>query len=1238
MSITAQKQNRITGALVDEEILASSKSIFDQSRGAIGNMKGLQQYFTPLAVADFIATVIGPETPVIDTTAGSGSMLKGFETSYRYGIEIDPDHTAQPTYRAITGDAQRLVPMMRNADVTFPAVAINPPFGMEWTDQRHTKSHMNSTVLAYLWALDLLKKDGQGAMLSGTNRLRSEVMRHEKAKAIYAIVDITDKVWPTVDLPCSISFFRHPNNIHPANRPPEPERIETTLEGLLDTVSEVRRTRDRYSGHIPRNTRYHNDWCMQSFRAVKNEYERRRDQRNALKKTQTYDLELKGSILKSAPAAYAQLMLSKAGTLRQIEGLNGQHVNYFATSTKAWRVVTDAEKAGHITVSQALKDKIEPLMENTKLLATPLFPVKPQMRLGWITDLEKIECTKDDETRGFSAGSSYKLTTRYQVTQEFTEKPKEDKQGNINIKKYVEERKVLHVGIWGDKGYQTFTEGKTDIEYLMAHFDMPDPGSVKDLFPDQVASYVELLRRIETENGFTFKDFQVEHLSRLLTKGRGLLAHEQGLGKTLQLMACAEAKVRTGAENKVLFICPQDLIPQWKREAKKFFGRELVHIQTPDDAIRVSRELMEEGGEGWYITHYECLSLGGRKYEDLPTVPSGPNGPRKHLYARLEALKRVKKELADVEAAKKVHGVEWATTSPSDRSRMVRENVAFDPESLATTADMCPKCGNDTTEGWDGTVCHFERGARKSHGRQGCGYVHRRVMKKPSYRYLTHAFRKGVICVDELSEMRGDSLRSRAIRALNRGPFKFGGTGTPLSNYINDCFWGLWWTLGNATPAFPYAYIGGKAKFETDFCVIQHTLGDKGTAQEGNRVGKRVLPQVTNISQFWRLTRPGVSRCRKEDTGEPIVDRIFKPIRVPMGIYQKKAHDLWLMHFDEYFSEKNPDHALVKWGLVEKFAGVIGLRPKLQYAATMPTADVEGQKWEPAFEGTLQQMERLQEGISPWTPGTLKVLEAAIEHAKAGEKILIGSDMIAPGKWIADRLNEKGVKAVHLTEEKNGKTATKNPKKRSKEVSEFVEGDAQVMCAGIQSMKLGHNMDVASVVIVHGLPDSFMAMDQFLARVHRLTSKKEVTVYVILPKGSLAETKWDLLKDKGGSSDLAFDGELSDRKEEATDWAKILLEMKKRGIRAPSDEVLEEDVEAEWRKLPIVYCRPDASTIKDARPQPDQETLTKGSKIKVTPIKPKQEAKARKEQTRTTLFDTPVEDVSHFVQDSLFAV
>ncbi len=360
--------------------------------------------------------------------------------------------------------------------------------------------------------------------------------------------------------------------------------------------------------------------------------------------------------------------------------------------------------------------------------------------------------------------------------------------------------------------------------------------------------------------------------------------------------------------------------------------------------------------------------------------------------------------------------------------------------------------------------------------------------------------------------------------------------------------------------AFPYDY-NSKRSFEDDFATIEWTHGRPEDGEEHLKKRRCVLPEITNVSQFWRLAQPSISRCTKEQTGEPIVPKTEVPVRVPMGVRQREMARFWLSkkNFADYFAWRNPHHRFVEEGLVERYAAALGQLWRLEHAATLPAADEPTAAWPRAREALAEP--------SNFTPATLKVLEIAMEHAGRGEKVLVGSDLIGTGPWLCARLKEKGVRAVHVTHERSGKTVTKDPRKRARAVDEFKHGDAQVLCTGLKALRLGHDLHTASVAIVHGLDYSYDVMRQFVERVHRLVSKKPVTVYVVLPEGSLAEKKWALVNDKGAASDLALDGEISATPQEPIDLQKVLREMQERGIPLTGAEVPEEDVEAAWRNV-----------------------------------------------------------------------
>jgi SNF2 family DNA or RNA helicase len=1185
------KRGNLHGGAATEAALSSSRRVLTNARGNKNAFIGLQQYFTPIQASRLIAEVLGKRTPVLDPTAGSGSLLAAFNEEVRYGIEIDGDHASGPEtpYTAIQGDAQKVVPMLRAAGTRFPAMALNPPFGLDWHDSSRSKSAINSTVLAYLYSLDLLERFGQGAMICGTDRLATAVLAREEAVGVYAVVDVEGPLFDGVGLPSSIAFYVRPDN-RSNNGDEKPARLSARREELAEVAEEVVAARRRRTSHVMPYSP--DDEALASgFKAVSREYARREKAARAKRAAHRFDLSLKGSKVSVGLSAFSKLALAnthETRTVRWVELLSGQHVSYFGQSSRIIRQLRELRDEEAISLDPALEAAADKALAEADRISTPLFTLKPQMRLGWLTDLDRILCKKPDPERGFEAGESYELTTTSKVDQKTEERVVENREGVPELRQFKTERRLLEIKIGTGSERQGFDEGPENISYLTEHFEIPDPGCVATRFPDEVGKYRKLLEQIAEENGFTLKEFQIDHLSRLLTKRRGLLAHEQGLGKTLQLMVLAEATVRLGAKNQVLFVAPQDLLRQWGREYKRFFGTEvhtneeiqenvlarykadaeryagrgLEEIRTPEKAREVA-DRMRRGEEGWFITYYECLSIVGRKKEVLP------------------------EEFIDHRAAlrRRLHHYKLYKGSPTTVPEIL---TGTNP---ATTADACPRCGADTESGWDGEVCHGD-----SYGyNPGCGYVHRSVYKKAAYSHLTTAFKQGVRCIDEVAEVRGDdSLRSKALRGMARGPYIYGATGTPLSNFLADAFWGLYLCLGNATPAFPYDYHGGKAKFEDDFCVVEHMMGKESDGEQNQRKRRKLLPQVANVSQFWRLAQPAISRCRKEQTGEPLVERTYHPVRVPMGAAQKKANQFWLKHFGDYFSWKFPEHPMVEKDLVEKWAAALGQLWRLEIAATLPASDTPSKEWPRAVEELGE--------LSNYTPATLKVLELVMEHVEAGEKVLVGSDLILTGKWIADRLMEKGIKAVHITEEAaNGEVSTKNPRKRSREIEQFVEGDAQVLCAGVAAVKLGHNLDISSTVIVHGLPYSFSTMDQFVARVHRLTSAKPVSVYSVIPKGSLAERKYQLLSQKGGASDLAFDGELQVQPEQATDWSKVLKEMKQRGIRALGEDgeddpegetVAEADVQAAWE------------SIAPLAPPPEQSPDHRGPEPEVAPLLP----------------------------------
>jgi len=1107
------KGGKLFGGALTDEALDSSRSVLGTTQ--FGNTRGLQQFYTPPEVAAFIKQAIDPlgRLPVLDPTAGDGALLAPWPREQRFGVEIDGDQVRAGDYHAITGDVQRAFPMLRKLGVQVPQIVANPPFGLTWTDGAERPE--NSTVAVWRMSLALLAPQGVGAFVCGRDRFRREVLSREDAAGVFATVECND-LFEGVVLPCLIAFF-----VGPDDRSDDGGLVveaEASKEELAErALSHEIKTALRQAGHYYLGTFSAPPvGPVEPWRLVGRELDRRR--REEASQRPTYAVELRArDRLAIRPGPFVRQALAKAGRLKLVETLHNQPVGHFALNALDWRLLGELELECDLSISPAVREAVARVADVAEREVIPLYEVRPQMRLGYLTDLDSILCTSSDPERGFQEGTRYPLRTDSRINVTSGQKVTRNKQGEPVVRKYEEEAKVLLIKVADNE----FSESTEDIQYLLEHFEIPNPGDIATRFPEEVERQRKILDQIAAagrtngkDSTFDWKRFQREDLARALTKtkdgGGFILSWEQGGGKTLGAAGYAQGAVRNGARNQVLFIVPQDLIPQYRQDISEKLGIEVEHIATPAHARRVAKHL-RAGGEGWYITHYEVLSLLGVKNEALPVQ----NVP--------------------------IHEAEGERT-------------------VLDSTEFCPACHASRHSGWQTDsplVCsavHTEEVKGETRSRT-CGYVHKRLRVKSAAHHLAPAFRDGVICIDEGTLIKGDdSQRSKAIRGL-QARNKLLATGTPISNYVNQIFWLMWWCLGDSSLRFPYSYDGGLAAFEVDFCVLEYTYGRQGSATAHRREKRKVLPQITNVSRFWRLSAAAMIRRRKRDFGEPIVPCTLKTVSAPMGVAQRELYEKWLSKstFASFFTWKYPDHALVASGQIERFAAACGQLTKLEYATTAPEAATD-RDW-PGLAGLAH---------SNWTPKNMKTLELILQHVQAGEKILVGSDLIETGRWLCDRLKEKGVRAGHIVEERNGKPATVNPKKRAVVMRDFRHGSLQVLLCGIPAIRLGHNLDTASVVVVDGLVFSYEMFDQFIARAHRLSSRKPVTVYVMLTKGSLDEKKWALLSAKAAAADLALDGQLMDEREEPISLRRVLKELQAKGVPLTGEEIAEAELRAAW--------------------------------------------------------------------------
>ncbi len=1152
----SEKGSRLEGGALTGEVIDSSRKILTGGRGGVG--VGLQQFFTPPEVGQLLSRLFDKTLPTLDPFAGDGALLNWVDRPARYGIEIDRDQVENGNYgsHSIQGDFQKVYPLLRGLGAKWPQLVVNPPFGLEWKLAGIAEGkNGSSTVRAFQAMLKLLGRYGQAAFICGRDRYTKEIAPLPEAKHVWAKIEVED-YFEGVELPsvqCFVvgeSFEKEGQNI-------------LTIEGvrreeLADCWPRLNAERDRRTDYDPRYSGLGFSKIESVFGAAAGEHRRRS---NGIQR-KGHDLSLSGSKIQVRLGEYSKVALAQIGytAVESVREINGLATSWVALNPKRWREIQSYADQGAISIEPALIEKIKEVDREVRDEMVPLYEVRPQQRLGYLSDIENITCVKDAPDYEFEAGKTYPIETNSKLEETTEERPYEKKDGSHEIRKFLTKRRVLEIRI----GKHRFSEAPTDVEFLLDHFEIPDPGDIATQRPDDVQKAREILDQLTVDHDWKGKgldwkglthpetgewiQWQKEDLARCVVKGSAILGWEQGGGKSLGLLSLALAAIEYHRLKKqALLVVPQDLLKQWQREAKRFFDLDFEIINTPAKAREVKRR-MQRGEEGFYVTWYEALSLTGAVDEPLPgqvvthkrTIP-GPFG---------------KPEVTKVE---------------------LHSNEA------------CPNCGTNNEDEWIAGAC------------SRCGYVHKSRKVHTIGHYLAGAFKRGVICVDELSLIRGlDSKRGKAVRSL-KAKCRFAGSGTPIANYISDAYNGCWWVCHGPNARFPYGYNDRK-DWENSFAVIELMHGSKEDGEDNVIKRRKVLPKVTNVSQLWRLLAATMVRRRQENMGEMVPRQDIK-VEVPMGTIQSKLNKGWLNGFADWFTLTYPDHPLVESGAVERFAPAIGQLAKLEAVATMPPSDPHTSYAEALFtEGRK---------VSPWTPAVLKALELAMKHVRQGEKVLIGSSRIDTGHFIASRLKERGVRAAHIVESKSdGKLATKNPRKRAKAVADFSDGDGQVLCVGIEAMKLGHDLAAASVAIVLGMPWSHESLAQFQRRVHRLSSLRPVTIYSIVPKGTLAEKKYQLLTDKSAAADLALDGQLVDEEDEPIDWAKQVKELRAMGLAVSEDDTIDEDdIKALWESAegPYEHVLPPAipaSWTRDEEPaaqpadvdQPEPEAVPKEPK------------------------------------------
>lgn len=799
--------------------------------------------------------------------------------------------------------------------------------------------------------------------------------------------------------------------------------------------------------------------------------------------TVTLDLDERGGLAVYFPPGAAGMKLAD---VNRVKALAGTRLDEWHRLRVDWCWLQQMARQGKLILDGPVRTKVGEALAGAAQQAVPLYPLPPEQTIAWIVDNPVLRAKRSDFNLGLIGGRDYPVEVESFLVKETRVEPTIAKTNTGTVKLREVQRRglrlLLRVQGGAPKPFE-WLEGHDDPAVLFDLFEVPPVPSYAEVEPTRLARALAAVEAVEQKyafpRGWQLVDWQRDDLIRAVAWGRMLYAHEQGLGKTVQGLTFTLALHVLGAPDLALFIVPQDLIPQWQREARKRFGREMRRVdgaaaveqaiadrragktfQEPPLTCRELRDLIRSGrANGWYITHYEAISRSGRKEE---------------------------------------------------RDDKTQERVLY---------------------------------------------------RKSGYSALTTAFKRATVVVDEGAKLQGETTNiSYAVRGM-RARYRLVLTGTPVRNYLKNIFWLLWWGIGNRTARFPFSYQEGQKAFVRDF----------GTTEKvETETTWKAVPDPANLLMLRRVLAPCVIRRRMNDVHLPVACR-FSTVPVPWGRKQRKQYANWLdpERFAKYWKAKFPTTNLAG-AQVLRMGAVLGQFSHLEYATTCPEAEVERFNDPP-------------NGCSNWTPKLLRSLEIIRSHVRNGDRVLFGSALVATVSWMAAQLRTAGIRVECLTEERQGKAVSLGPAERAAAVERFLGAGGQVLVAGMNALALGHNLEAISTVVVAGLPWDLLVLEQFLARVRRYSSKKDITVYVVMTEGSLDEKKWDLLERKRRAAGLILDVVDLVRDEAPVSLDEVLAELVARGIASGGPDVDEASCEQAWKDH-----QPLGSTAltSDVRPPP----------------------------------------------------
>lgn len=696
--------------------------------------------------------------------------------------------------------------------------------------------------------------------------------------------------------------------------------------------------------------------------------------------------------------------------------------------------------------------------------------------------------------------------------------------------------------------------------------------------PEQEHSSLQT-SNLNLANLFAFRHFQKDDMARAALMNGALLGWEPGLGKTMP----AFAMPWLWQSRHTLIVVQADLHEQLIKEGRDKFGVNVRVIDSQETALQMMRQgILPFPGSSpenlklepsnsqampeFFITAYNWLGFnGGDEWEadkasesirsrrlmaaarllNLPandrtliTVTSGKFKPNSRTAAH-EVL-GITKDATPQEiktayrTAAKLYHPDLHPNDDKAASYFVLINAAYEKLTGKDTRNYDVRLAELTKE--DPTITRFisdmkliEEGIGQTRTYEveskSDSSLESSVSKssfsikcvfKPTLASIVHSTFDCVVCDEAVAIKSGTAMQAEGLLRMNP-KYRLALTGTPIKNKLPDLFFIASWVTGfnpEPTARFPYGNTtGDRANFTTDFSVIEENLTKREKdLRDGNSkrsYTKSDPTQLCNIHRLWRLLGPVIIRRRKDSLPDcDIVPKIIIPLRVMPGTEQKKVY--------RFHVNCPPPH--------ESPLASIGAQLMCLRQAALHPANPQ-----------LTRLGRESDSVSSsiFTPKIAAILKLATDLMEKGEQLVIFSPFTEFSSDLSNILTRSAIPHLCL----DGRTS---PTKRGQMLAKFKHRQIPILIAGIKGMASGHDLNCCSNLVLPGIEWALDLNRQAVDRIHRLTSKKAVNIYVVITEKTIDERLAAVWQEKGDASDLALDGRLITDTHEKIDAAQFL--------------------------------------------------------------------------------------------------